>query len=91
MRATAVDNAGNRASLTQAIAIASGPPNLLRNPSLETDADGNQVPDCWQRGGFGTNTATFALVSDAFDGTRAQNVTITSFSSGARRLVSAQD
>jgi hypothetical protein len=63
----------------------------LKNPSLETDANGDQVPDCWQRGGFGTNTATFAVVSDAFDGTHAQNIVVTSFSSGARRLVTAQD
>jgi hypothetical protein len=91
VRALATDNAGNATTLSQAITITSGPVNLLKNPSLETDADGNQVPDCWQRGGFGTNTATFTLVSDAFDGTRAQNINITSFSSGARRLVSAQD
>lgn len=91
VRATAVDTAGNRASLTRSLSIAASPVNLLENASLELDADSNQVPDCWQRGGFGTNTATFALVSDAFDGTRAQNVTITSWSSGARRLVSAQD
>lgn len=65
--------------------------NLLRNPSLETDADGNQVPDCWQRGGFGTNSSTYALVNDAFDGSVAQRITITSWSSGGRRLVSAQD
>lgn len=65
--------------------------NLLRNPSLETDADGSQVPDCWQRGGFGTSTASYTLVSDAHDGNVAQRITITSWSSGGRRLVSAQD
>jgi peptidoglycan/xylan/chitin deacetylase (PgdA/CDA1 family) len=92
VRAIATDNAGNSATLSQTITIGSAPPaNLLKNPSLETDANGDQVPDCWQRGGFGTNTATFTLTSDAFDGTRAQNINVTSFSSGARRLVSAQD
>ena len=91
VRAIATDNAGNATTLSQTITIGSASPNLLANPSLETDANGDQVPDCWQRGGYGTNTATFALVSDAFDGTRAQNVTVTSWSSGARRLVSAQD
>ena len=65
--------------------------NLLRNPSLETDANGNQVPDCWQRGGFGTSSATYSLVSDAFDGNVAQRITMTSFSSGGRSLISAQD
>lgn len=89
VRAIATDNAGNATTLSQTITIAAA--NLLVNPSLELDADGNQVPDCWQRGGYGTNTATFALVSDAFDGARAQNVTIASFTSGGRRLVTAQD
>lgn len=65
--------------------------NLLRNPSLEADGDANQVPDCWQRGGYGTSTATYALVADAFDGDVAQRITVTSWSSGGRRLVSAQD
>jgi hypothetical protein len=65
--------------------------NLLRNASLETDANGDQVPDCWQRGGFGTNAATFTLTSNAFDGAVAQRIDVTSFTSGARRLVSQQD
>lgn len=93
VRATAVDGAGNRASASASIEISSPPPptNLLANPSLEVDANGNQVPDCWQRGGFGTNIATFTLVPDAYDGSVAQRIDITSFSSGGRRLVSAQD
>jgi peptidoglycan/xylan/chitin deacetylase (PgdA/CDA1 family) len=65
--------------------------NLLRNPSLEIDANNNQVPDCWQRGGFGTSTASYRLVSDAHHGNVAQQIEITSLSSGGRRLVSAQD
>jgi hypothetical protein len=65
--------------------------NLVRNPSLETDADGNQVPDCWQRGGYGTSSATYSLVSDASDGSVAQRIAITSWSSGGRRLITAQD
>jgi peptidoglycan/xylan/chitin deacetylase (PgdA/CDA1 family) len=77
----------------------SGPPvgststsgNLLRNASLEADSNGDQIPDCWQRGGNGTNAATFSLVRTAFDGFVAQRITMTSFTSGARRLVSQQD
>lgn len=65
--------------------------NLIRNPSLEADTDGNQVPDCWQRGGYGTNSATYSLVSDAYDGDVAQRITISSLSSGGRRLITAQD
>jgi hypothetical protein len=65
--------------------------NLLKNPSLETDINGDQVPDCWYRGGSGTNTATFTLVSNASDGSVAQRIDVTSFTSGARRLVVKQD
>jgi peptidoglycan/xylan/chitin deacetylase (PgdA/CDA1 family) len=73
-----------------------GPPppaggNLLRNASLETDSNRDQIPDCWQRGGTGANAATYSLVSSAFDGAVAQRITMTSFTSGARRLVSQQD
>jgi peptidoglycan/xylan/chitin deacetylase (PgdA/CDA1 family) len=74
-------------------AVAAPPPakNLLQNASLETDASGDQVPDCWQRGGTGTNSATYTLSTIAYDGVRAQRIDMTSFTSGARRLVSAQD
>jgi len=94
VRATAVDNAGNRTSQSATITIQASPPppaNLLQNASLELDADNNQIPDCWKRDGYGTNTATYTLVSDAFDGARAQRIDITSWSSGGRRLASAQD
>jgi peptidoglycan/xylan/chitin deacetylase (PgdA/CDA1 family) len=67
------------------------PATLLQNPSLEIDANGDQVPDCWYRGGSGTNTATFTLVGNAADGSVAQRIDMTSFTNGARRLVSRQD
>jgi peptidoglycan/xylan/chitin deacetylase (PgdA/CDA1 family) len=95
VRATAVDNAGNRTSLTRTITIGDDPPppptNLLQNPSLEVDANANQIPDCWQRGGYGTNTSAYTLVADAFEGAVAQRVDITSWTSGGRRLNSQQD
>ena len=65
--------------------------NLLQNPSLESDTNGDGVPECWQRGGSGTNTATYTLTGTAADGAVAQRIDVTSFSSGARRLVSRQD
>ena len=91
VRATAVDTANNRTSITQLVTIEAAPANLLQNASLETDANGDQIPDCWKRDGYGTNTAVFTLVSDAFDGVRAQKLDITAFTSGGRRLASAQD
>jgi peptidoglycan/xylan/chitin deacetylase (PgdA/CDA1 family) len=69
-----------------------GPTGLvLQNPSLEVDANNDQIPDCWQRGGSGTNTATFTLENPGFDGNVAQRIDVTSLTSGARRLVSRQD
>jgi peptidoglycan/xylan/chitin deacetylase (PgdA/CDA1 family) len=66
--------------------------NLLANPSLEVDANGDAVPDCWQRGGTGTSTATYTLTSNAHDGAVAQRIDVTSVTAGAaRRLVSKQD
>lgn len=65
--------------------------NRLQNPSLEVDGNGDQMPDCWRPGGSGTNTATFTRTTNAADGSFAMRIDITSFSSGARRLVSTQD
>jgi len=65
--------------------------NLLRNSSLEVDDNADQIPDCWQRGGTGTNAATYTLTSGAFDGNVAQRIDMTSWTSGVRRIVSRQD
>jgi len=94
LRATAVDNAGNRTGQSVTILVGTAPPpptNLLQNASLESDANNDGIPDCWRRDGYGTNAATYTLVSDAFDGLVAQQLDITSWSSGGRRLASAQD
>ncbi len=80
--------------------LVNGPPpppplaggNLVINPSLELDvnpADG--LADCWQRSSFGTNTGSFARTNDAEDGAWAEQMQITSFSSGGRRILSRQD
>jgi polysaccharide deacetylase/Big-like domain-containing protein/chitobiase/beta-hexosaminidase-like protein len=64
---------------------------VLQNPSLEDDANHDQIPDCWQRGGSGTNTATYTLESPGFDGAIAQRIDVTALTSGARRIVTRQD
>ncbi|MGI5862038.1 MAG: polysaccharide deacetylase family protein [Myxococcales bacterium] len=94
--AMATDAAGNAALSTSRTVLVSNEvaqpgPNLLKNPSLEQDSDGNGTPDCWQRGGYGTNTFTWSRTSDAHSGNWAQRVTVTSLDSGDRKLVSAQD
>jgi peptidoglycan/xylan/chitin deacetylase (PgdA/CDA1 family) len=37
--------------------------NLLKNSSLEDDANVDTIPDCWQRGGYGTNTYSWTEIS----------------------------
>lgn len=61
--------------------------NLIPNPSLELDGNLDEVPDCWHRRGSGTNEATYALVDSAFDGAIAQQIAITSYTDGTRRLL----
>jgi peptidoglycan/xylan/chitin deacetylase (PgdA/CDA1 family) len=63
----------------------------LQNASLETDAGGDGVPDCWSLGGFGTNTATFTRTTDAHTGSFAERIDVTSYTSGDRKLVVSQD
>jgi hypothetical protein len=60
--------------------------NLIENPSLEFDANHDNLPDCWQGGGDGTNTAEYSQSSAAFNGRVAQQLAITSYTSGSRRL-----
>jgi hypothetical protein len=65
--------------------------NLVQNASLEIDTNNDAIPDCWQRGGYGTNTVVWTRVTDAHSGGFAQSVQITAFSSGDRKLVQTQD
>jgi peptidoglycan/xylan/chitin deacetylase (PgdA/CDA1 family) len=57
------------------------------NGSLETDADHDGVPDCFQTGGWGTNTSTFSRVTDPHTGSWAEKTQITSYKDGDRKLV----
>jgi hypothetical protein len=63
----------------------------LQNAGLEVDANANAIPDCWQKGGYGSNRYTFTRTTDAHSGRWAEQVRISSLSSGDRKLVSTQD
>lgn len=63
----------------------------LQNPGLEVDSNANNIPDCWQQAGFGTNTGTFTRTSDAHSGSWAERIDISSYTDGAKRLVVLQD
>lgn len=65
--------------------------NLLENPSLEDDSNGDGVPNCWQRGGYGSNAYAWARTADAHAGAAAQQAEVTAYTSGDRKLISSQD
>ncbi|MFH5880295.1 polysaccharide deacetylase family protein [Arthrobacter sp. NA-172] len=64
--------------------------NLVQNPGLET-AGAGAFPQCWQAGGYGTNTAAFSTVATAHTGTKAEKLTITGYSSGDAKLLPTMD
>jgi hypothetical protein len=65
--------------------------NALKNASLETDTDGDRVPDCWTQDGFGDNTFSWSRTSDAHSGSWAERVDVSSYKSGDAKLLLAQD
>ena len=79
--------AGQAATVSNA---ASQGGNMLANASLETDTAGGSTPNCWQQSSTGTNTATWARTPTAHTGNWAENVTISSYTSGDRKLLTAQ-
>ncbi len=64
--------------------------NLVKNPSLETAGTG-AFPQCWQSAGFGANTPAFSTVAAARTGTKAERLTITGYSSGDAKMLTAMD
>jgi peptidoglycan/xylan/chitin deacetylase (PgdA/CDA1 family) len=64
---------------------------LPENPSLEEDANGNGVPDCWTIGSSGITSYEAARTTDAHSGSYAERVSISSFGSGDKRLITTQD
>lgn len=66
------------------------PPNTLQNPGLEADVLGRDVPDCWQEGGFGTNSPTWTRTSDAHSGSWAEQLQLSSITDGDAKVVSNQ-
>ena len=66
-------------------------PNLLTNPSLELDQDANNQADCWERDSWGTNSATWIRSNDAHEGVFAEQIQVTSYSSGDLKLLQSLD
>ena len=92
--ARATDTSGNKTTTTgQAATIANAASrggNMLANGSLETNTGGGTVPNCWQQASSGTNTAAWTYTTNAHTGSEAENVTISSYTSGDRKFLTAQ-
>jgi peptidoglycan/xylan/chitin deacetylase (PgdA/CDA1 family) len=84
--ARAVDSAGNTAT-TSTVSVIVTNHNLLQNPGLESGS-GN-TPTCWLLGGYGTNTFAWTWTTDAHSGSRAENLNITSYTNGDRKMLTA--
>ena len=63
----------------------------LHNPSLESITPANGLPACWQSGTQGTNAAVVDAVAPGRTGQVAGRVTVSSFTSGDAKLVTARD
>lgn len=79
-------------------AVAGPPPasrrdgaELLGNPSMERDTNGDGIPDCWQRGGYGDNSWSWSNSADPHGGSAAMQVAINRFVTGDRRIMTPQD
>jgi peptidoglycan/xylan/chitin deacetylase (PgdA/CDA1 family) len=93
LTARATDIGGSQATSSGTAATVSNAAqrggNLLANSSLESSANGS-TPDCWQLGGSGTNTFAWTRTATAHAGSWGENVAITAYTSGDRKLVTSQ-
>jgi hypothetical protein len=63
----------------------------LPNPSLESDGNGDNVPDCWTRQNLGVTSGGWLRTTEAHTGSWAQRPRISGYTSGDRRLMVIQD
>ena len=84
--ARASDSAGNQTT-TSNVTVTVTNQNLLQNADLESGS-GN-TPTCWALGGYGTNTFAWTWTSDAHTGSHAENLNITAYTNGDRKLLTA--
>jgi len=65
--------------------------NVIRNASLELDANNDGVPDCYRINSWGNHTFTWTRTTDAHSGTYAERVDVSAFVDGADRLQTWDD
>ncbi len=69
--------------------------NALQNPGLATSDATTGFPECWQPGGWGTNTVAWATSTNVPPGSPtgsvSENLTMTNYSSGDAKLLPTMD
>ena len=65
--------------------------NAIKNPSMETFNAATGLPQCYLAGGYGTNTPTWAVSTDAHTGTSATQLTVANYTGGDAKLVPSLD
>ncbi len=68
-----------------------GTTNGIQNPSLETFDPTTGLPKCYLAGGFGSNTPSWSVGTDAHTGTSAVTLTMANYVSGDAKLVPRLD
>jgi hypothetical protein len=68
---------------------ASAAPSTLVNPGLEQVS--GTVPQCFQQGGWGDHTVSWALTDQAHTGAVAQSLTVANYVSGDRKLMMTEN
>ena len=63
-------------------------PTSIQNPSLEQSTGG--IPTCFARSGWGNNTPTWTITTDAHTGSAAQSLTVANYVSGDRKLMMSE-
>lgn len=81
----------------QPAAVSPAPPpvapglNAITNASLEVLDPASGLPACFQRGGWGANTATFSTIAPGRTGVTAAQVSVTGYASGDAKLLPTMD
>jgi RHS repeat-associated protein len=77
------DMLGRTAGMSYDLPTGSPGSNLVQNASLESADPGNSaVPDKWQSGAWGTNSATFSYPSNGHTGSRSAKTEVTGYTDG---------
>ncbi|TNM70298.1 polysaccharide deacetylase [Streptomyces sp. NP160] len=71
--------------------VAAAGTNALLNDSLETTDAATTFPQCFQPGGWGTNTAVWSSATPGRTGSRAEQLALSGYSSGDAKLLPTLD